>query len=211
MVGTILTKSLTRALPPDSMYTYNMNIFFDATYSGFEKYGENYKAIFGAIEKAGHHCLNDDPVKLTQESYVEEMKQGRSAQIEYYNRKMTTLKKADICIFEVSKHSLGIGYMIQRALEEGKPTILLYLKGNEPFFLEGDENERLMSYSYEDNTIEKVVEKALNEADELRDKRFNFFISPKLLRYLDKVGKEQRITKSVFIRNLILEHMRKYK
>jgi predicted DNA binding CopG/RHH family protein len=51
----------------------------------------------------------------------------------------------------------------------------------------------------------------LDHAREKRDKRFNFFISPKLLEFLEKTSNGDGITKSKYIRNLIVEHMRQNK
>jgi hypothetical protein len=39
--------------------------------------------------------------------------------------------------------------------------------------------------------------------------RFNFFVSPKILTYLDWVGQKRMIPKSVFLRNLIEREMKK--
>jgi uncharacterized short protein YbdD (DUF466 family) len=98
---------------------------------------------------------------------------------------------------------------MQKALEDNKPVIILYFNQNTPLFMSGVEDEKLFVANYSEKNIKKVVRNSLEQAKERRDKRFNFFISPKLLEYLEKMSKEEGITKSKFIRNLILEHMHK--
>ncbi len=186
-----------------------MKIFFDATYQGHQYFGDFYDEIYNEISKIGHINLIDDAIRMTEDTYKKEFGADRKRQNNYYSYKIENIKKADICIFDVSYHSLGIGYMIQRTLEEGKPTIALFHKDNHPIFLEGIEDERFSLISYDKKNLRDVLKKALKKAGDLRDKRFNFFISPKLLRYIDKISKIDGITKSVFIRNLIVEHMRR--
>jgi len=112
-------------------------------------------------------------------------------------------------VFYCSFGSLSIGFIIERSLEFNKPTIVLYYKDNLPFFLSGIKDEKVIVMKYDDDTIVQVVEKALQIASELRDKRFNFFISPELLSYLESSSKKEGVTKSLFIRNLLLEHRKK--
>jgi predicted DNA-binding protein len=62
-----------------------------------------------------------------------------------------------------------------------------------------------------ENTLDQVIRDAVEKAQSLADKRFNFFISPSLLSYLNKASKEEGVTKSTFIRNLINDYKRKLK
>jgi predicted DNA binding CopG/RHH family protein len=59
--------------------------------------------------------------------------------------------------------------------------------------------------------IKKTLRELLENAREKRDKRFNFFISPKLLEFLENTSNTEGVTKSKYIRNLIVEHMRENK
>jgi predicted DNA binding CopG/RHH family protein len=68
-----------------------------------------------------------------------------------------------------------------------------------------------MIRSYNEKDLKKVVSEALEQSREKRDKRFNFFISPKLLEFLEQSSNSEGITKSKLIRNLIVEHMRENK
>jgi len=123
---------------------------------------------------------------------------------------MENIQKADICILEVSAHSLGLGYIAQKSLEMSKPTIILYYKDCVPFFLTGAEDDKLIVESYDEKSLQKVLKNSLIKAREKRDKRFNFFLSPKLLQYIDEGSKKRGITKSKLLRDMIVEHMREH-
>jgi hypothetical protein len=188
-----------------------MKIFFTASQRGKKQFGQMYKKIQLYIQSQKYKLLDDDifteePNQLYKASELS----NHEVQVDFYHKKINTIKDADICIFEVSTHSLSIGFVIQKALEFYKPTIVLYMKGYIPHFLSGVENEKIILKEYGMETLEKQLQEALQEALGLRDKRFNFFITPNLLAYLESTSKSEGITKSTFIRNLILAHKKKH-
>ncbi|MCX6732629.1 MAG: hypothetical protein NTV98_03760 [Candidatus Roizmanbacteria bacterium] len=186
-----------------------MKIFFTASLRGQEDYGKHYKKIFSLIEDLGYVSLDDEILKLTPSYYDNIQKQGRDAYVDLYERKIKKLQTADICIFECTLPSLSIGYLIQKALDFNKPVVILYLNDNTPQFISGINEDKLIVKKYTEATLTQVVNSAFEEAKHLQDKRFNFFISPDLLTYLEKASKKEGITKSTFIRNLLLAHRRK--
>ena len=191
-----------------------MKVFFNASHRGQEEFLRHYNAIYNEIKRLGYIHLNHDVIKLTAKDFYNSLiKGGRSADVSFYKTRMQFISEADICVYDCSSPSLSIGFLIDKSLEQGKPTIALYCKdkgkNTTPYLIDGIENERLIVRGYTDRNVKKVLRDALEQAKERRDKRFNFFISPKLLEYLEKVSRAEGITKSKFIRNLILEHMRK--
>jgi 2'-deoxynucleoside 5'-phosphate N-hydrolase len=184
-----------------------MKVFFTASQRGKQEFGKYYEKIISTVKTMGFSMIEDDLFSYTQSSFYKRLdKGGRQAQIDLYREKIDHIRQADITIFECTIPSLGIGYVVEKSLSFNKPTIILYFKNNEPYFLEGVEDEKLIIKSYSDSNIKKVLVDAMNLARERRDKRFNFFISPKLLEYLEEASKKTGITKSTFIRNLILDH-----
>ena len=77
--------------------------------------------------------------------------------------------------------------------------------------LEGRKDEKLQMVAYTLNNLRGLLDKALDEARKKMDVRFNFFVSPKILVYLDWVAKKRMIHRSVFLRNLIEREMKKDK
>jgi hypothetical protein len=185
-----------------------MKIYFAVTYQGANQYGNFYKMIYEEIEKLGYEHLDKNAISLSYDDYLKNMTKGREAQVSNYHSVIEYLKKADVCVLEASAHSLGLGFVVQKSLEMGKPTLVLYYKDNIPYFLQGIEDDKLMIKSYDESNYKKVIKNSLNVAREKRDKRFNFFLSPKLLTYLENVSQEHGVTKSKILRDLIVEHMR---
>ncbi len=189
-----------------------MKVFFTGALQDKEFVSKGlYAKIYKEIESAGYEHVDDEVVKMTSDEYRDLKDAGREVQLKRYNHKVDSIKKADICIFESSSHSLSTGFLINVALEQQKPTIVLYYEELIPFFLSGVENDKMVVQSYNEKTLKKVISAILEQAREKRDKRFNFFISPKLLEFLEKTSNTDGITKSKYIRNLIVEHMRQNK
>lgn len=187
-----------------------MKIFFTASQRGKKLFLPYYEKIAQAIKQSRHTIVEDDLLTLkTDEFYSKFEDNDRDAFMEFYEGELEKIKNADINVFDCSFGSLSIGFIIEKSLEFNKPTVVLYYKDHLPFFLSGIKDEKVIMMEYSDDTIDQVVEKSLKIASELRDKRFNFFISPELLNYLEITSKKEGITKSLFIRSLILEHRRK--
>lgn len=186
-----------------------MKVYLSASPRGDKDFGEYYKKLYDELVKLGYQHVNNEIIKLSSDEFAKDMNdRGREAQLDLFNRKIKAIKEADICIFETSIHSLGVGFLVNKALEFGKPTVVLYFRENVPYFISGAEDEKLIIREYNEKNVKKIVKEAIDIARERRDKRFNFFISPKLLEYLEKASKEEGVTKSKFIRNLIMGHMR---
>jgi len=187
-----------------------MKILFTASQRGKKQFGKTYKEIYEFIVTSGYTVLQDDILSDEPEELYKALESGdHKKQTEFYNKKIDTIQKSDLCIFEASTHSLSIGFVIQKALEYNKPTIVLYIKDHKPLFFSGVDNEKLILQEYDEKNLSKQLESAIQDAVHLREKRFNFFISPGLLSYLEQASKKEGITKSTFIRNLILTHKKK--
>ena len=120
-----------------------------------------------------------------------------------YNLHMKQMQEADINVFEASLPSLSIGFLINKSLDLNKPTIVLYHEDDKPVLISGINHDKLIVKKYNEKNIKSTVVEALDEASELRDKRFNFFISPQLLQYIEKTSSSLGITKShLFVTSL---------
>ena len=125
------------------------------------------------------------------------------------NQTIKLIQKADVCVFESSFPCLKTGFFIAKSLDLDKPTIIFHHTNNNhvSYFLKHTPLEKLIlqKYSSMDN-IEKSVKTAFNKAHRLRDRRFNFFITPDLLSFLDQESRKLNMTKSMFIRWLISQY-----
>lgn len=187
-----------------------MKVFFTGTYSGESADLERYKRLFDAIRNLGYDHVDDEVIHTTYEAFTQRMAAGREAQLANFHSKMQAIAQADICVVETTIHSFGSGFIVQKSLEMAKPTMVLYFEDNVPFFLSGVEDDKLLVRSYSDENYQDVLREAFEIAREKRDKRFNFFLSPKLLTYLEDTSKKQGVTKSKLIRDMIVRHMREH-
>lgn len=188
-----------------------MKVFFTASQRGKKYFDENYQKIYQIIESFGNLLLDDDILIIPESNFYQKLSAGgKEATKKLYEQKIKSIQEADVCVFEASIPSVSIGYQIRKSLELNKPTVILYFKNNPPHFLLGAKEEKLIVRSYTDRNLKQVVKEVLVEVSKLRDKRFNFFIGTDLLNYLEETSRKMKITKSTFIRNLILEHRKKH-
>lgn len=186
-----------------------MKIHFTATFRGKQQYGKYFERIFNEIIKLGHDILEDSIIKMQSEEFYEHLDIHSTKSLEEnYDKVLKIMQRADINIFESSFHSISTGFLINKSLELHKPTIVLYYKNNVPILLAGNDNDKLIVKKYDDESLESVVNKTIDEAMQIRDKRFNLFLSDELLRYLERASKKEGFTKSNFVRNLIIRHMK---
>jgi len=187
----------------------HMKIYFMAGMRGQGKYIEVYELIYKYLEELRYQVIDKVVLEKKSSEFYKELEKGGDVAFQnFYTRVMNNIKSADVNVFECSIPSLGLGYQVQKSIDFNKPTIVLYEGENLPHFLAGSQDDRFIMKKYTQDNLKKVLEEALEEAKERSDKRFNFFISPKLLSYLEETSKDEGITKSMFIRNLILEHMK---
>lgn len=121
------------------------------------------------------------------------------------------VRKSDVVVVEVSGHSMTLGYVIGKALELNKPVVALQKKGQTSYFVSGIDNSKLQVVEYEEANVLEVLDKAMNKVKKMIDVRFNFFVSPKILTYLDWIAMNRKVPRSVFLRELIEKRMRKDK
>lgn len=188
-----------------------MKIYFTSPIRGIDQIEDHVRAIYRAIKKLNYVHVDNVITRLDQgRSFYDELdKGGKITHSSYFDETISKLKTADINIFECTVPSLGIGFQIEKSLDYNKPTIVLYLKNNTPHFLAGTQNDKLFLREYTKENLTQVVSDVIEDAKHSADKRFNFFISPSLLTYLEEESKKFDMTKSAFIRKLILDHKKK--
>jgi len=186
-----------------------MRIFVSGSHRNQYDSQNVFDRIYEVVEELGYENIDTSMFNVNADLFHERMnKLGKQAAIEHFSRINTCLKASDINIFECTVPSVGLGYQINKSLELSKPTILLYIHDINPFvFFTGLDDEKLIIKEYNDKTLKKTVRDGIEIARQKRDKRFSFFISPKLLEYLETASTNDGATKSKFIRSLIINHM----
>lgn len=183
-----------------------MKVFFNASLTGKSEYKGHYDKIRKAIEATdmkiiGAPVFDNDISKVILED--------KHAAIDYYKRLQSWIRRADVCVFEVSYPSTSIGHEIAMALHASKPVIAFHVQDAPPnIILESIADERLQLIDYKLDEIGRIVEDALRYATEQMDTRFNFFISPQIGNYLDWISKYKKLPRAVFLRQLIEQDMK---
>lgn len=180
-----------------------MKVYFMATPRGKDDFDRYYRVIYKEIEELGHTHVTDFIQKVDiDEFYLSDIRP-------FYKETIQDLKRADVCVFETSVHSLAIGHLISEAIDLAKPVIALYTGKNLPFFLSGVKEEKIQILQYNPSNIKDVLKQGLEHASEQHDTRFNFFISRRLSAYLDWISRKRRIPRAVYLRQLIRQEMQR--
>ncbi|MFA5894428.1 MAG: hypothetical protein WC851_01465 [Candidatus Shapirobacteria bacterium] len=186
-----------------------MKIYFTASLRGKKEFGKNYISIVNSLTKQGNKVFSDHIIKFEPESLGVQSKEEAKKN---YDRILSSIKKSDVFVAEVSTQSLSVGHEVTEAMALNKPMIILYSGDNRPGLLFGSVYDKMQIIQYTvDSKLDEVLSKAVDDAMRHADVRFNFFVSPKILAYLDWVAQKRMIPRSVYLRNLIEKEMRKNK
>ena len=188
-----------------------MKIYFVGSIAAYESNVYDYKLITSTLRALGHEVFDTH-----MERSLDAVKSDSSAyRANYYKELIKKIKMSDVVVAEVSfPSSINIGHEITLALEYEKPVFALYVHGKSPMMLEGNLNEKFIMGEYStsnEDDFKVLLEKNLEKLIGLSDIRFNFFISPKMSRFLDWISKDRMIPKAVFLRKLIEDEIDKAK
>ncbi len=177
-----------------------MNIYFTASARSKINYSPNLTQVFRSIERLGHTNLDDFVIKVDDKKLYD----GKSFKIEtIYKNAIRLVTLSDIIILEVSEPSISMGYVLNTALELGKPVILLHVKNKYPIFVSGITNQNLQVIEYSLSNLHIQLSTALSCATTTKFTRFNFFLSPLHDNHLTKMARIHHVPKSVYLRELI--------
>lgn len=185
-----------------------MKIYFTASLRGKKEYDQNYSEIVATLNKLGYKVFSEHILGKNQTVASELSKEDARKN---YNKILTEIKKAEVVVAEVSTQSLSVGHELTEAMTFNKPLIVLYSGDKKPGLFFGSDYDKMQIVQYDLGKVEGVLEEAIDRALKHIDVRFNFFVSPRILAYLDWVAQKRMIPRSVFLRNLIEREMKKDK
>lgn len=189
-----------------------MKVFFHAQLRGPENYLIFYRKIYKVIEELGYHHTSDIINSVDPKKFVSQMDNfEHSKRMDMFTSYIRNIKISDIIVVEVSLPSFTSGFLMHEALIDDKPIIALYLEGNDPHHLLNMHTEKLQLVEYNTSNILERLQKAFDLSKKQIDVRFNFFIPPEIISYLEWISVEMRISKSTYIRDLIVKDLKKNK
>jgi len=188
-----------------------MKIHFFGSLTGNQmKVGDitNYQRIVSAIEDLGYEIITKHSI----DKKLEEVKHETIEQHQVYVKNMMKwMKMADIIVCEVTKPEIGTGFELAVALNMGKPIIALYTDGQDTPILAGSLSDKIQHVEYDVDNLKQTLRMSLDEAKDQADVRFNFFVSPQIVNYLDWIAKQKKMPRAVYLRRLIEKDMDKNK
>lgn len=186
-----------------------MKVYFSGSRYFLSEFDAIYKTITNTIAEEGFSVMDMTSFFINDKVGVSEKQK-----LDSYGHFLKSLNICDISVFEASYPStVHLGHEITLAIQKGRPVIILHKDDpkHEPLVLKGMESDKVIWLAYTDKNMKEKLIAALDTAKKMQDVRFNFFVSPKILEYLDFVAKKRMIPRSVFLRDLIEKEMKKDK
>jgi hypothetical protein len=184
-----------------------MTVYFTASIVGKKQYEDNYRKIVRLLTKNGCRVISDHILKSSSQKIHLETKEERLA---FHDQLEKWINSADCVVAETSFPSISVGYEISLALNRGKPVLILFTYDSlPPSLLIHHRDDRLICEKYADETLSSIIEDFLNYAQDKEDSRFIFYLSSEMAAYLDKISRKKKVPKSVYLRRLIEEKMKK--
>ncbi|MGH7203890.1 MAG: hypothetical protein ACREHC_05595 [Candidatus Levyibacteriota bacterium] len=179
-----------------------MTIFYTNSYFGKKLYQEYYDLVLETLQYFADVTVISPELGNYQDQLDEHVKQTiTDPQLLHYEAILAGIRKADAVIIEVTHEDLQIGYEAGLALKEKKPLLCLSLKDN---FAKRIHDDHFFGAQYNKRTVKPVIQDFLAKVRERSlSKRFNLFLYPQQITYLEKAAKEHKMNVSEYIRRLI--------
>lgn len=186
-----------------------MKIFLSASIYGKQHLEDSCKKIVDLTKKSGNTIVSDHILNTNSEEMV---KWQKEKDLEFHNFVMNGVKNSDAVFAEISHPSTSVGYLIALAAQTGKPVVCFYNGDKKPHLFNTleEQNDKFIVVEYHElEDLNKLVPEMIEFIHEGQDTRFNFFVTPKHINYMNWIAKTRRIPRSVFLRKLIEEEMKK--
>lgn len=183
-----------------------MIAYFTASIVGKKPLLPHYHSILSILEKRGVHTIADHILNMEESDIHLQTKEKR---LHFHQQLEEWINSCDFMIAETSFPSISVGYEISMALDRNKPILLLYNEGEPPSLFAYHESQKIICEKYTSSTLESIIADFLNYVRGEEDARFTFYLTSTQAKHLEKQGKKKQIPKSVYLRHLINEDIKK--
>lgn len=130
-----------------------------------------------------------------------------------YRKNIEAISRADVVVAEVGAKSFFVGFQVSRAIQLKKPTLILSQTSEVDSIIGINKGEEGLHFKvYDQSTLRPIIEQFLkSERNNLKDIRFNMFLSRININYLNWLSEETGLTKSELIRQLLDKDMKSSK
>lgn len=157
------------------------------------------------LESMGHEIVHD---YFSPENFGDFYKPNSEHVKHIFDKANNLISSSDLVVLETSTPSVTIGYQIFQALKMDKNVVCLYTKDNGQLFIEGIEDEKFQLYEYSKSNYKKVLNFAIDGILFDKDVRYNIMLNKSLSEYLNNLSKVKKISKAVYLRQLIEKDMK---
>lgn len=183
-----------------------MNVYFTASIVGKKYYLKNYEKIIHILKGKNCRVTADHIINMSEPQI---RLKSREERLKFHKQLEKWINSCDFMIAETSFPSISVGYEISLALQRNKPVLILYSTGDPPSLFGQYEDDKLLCEMYTQDTLPEIIADFINYALEKNDTRFTFFITPEISSFLEKKSKKDKLPKSVYLRKLIKDDMKK--
>lgn len=178
-----------------------MRVFYTASYYGKKKYQKYYDLVLKAIENTGVELLSPEKGNYLSILKERDFKNIKGKKRLHYEAIKRGIQWAQAVIIEVSNEDFQLGHETTLALQEKKYVLCLSAKED---FSEKIDNQYFHGAKYNEYNIEEIVDNFIkNSEKEALNERFNLFLSPRQVTYLNNMAKRSSMNMSEYVRLLI--------
>lgn len=184
-----------------------MKFFLSASIYGKGNLEESCKKIVDLTKQSGNEIVSDHILNTTNEQMA---RWKKDKDIKYHQFVMDGVKSCDAVFAEISHPSTSVGYLISLASQVGKPVVCFYKGDQKPHLFNTleEQNDKFFVARYSKlEDLDTLVPEMIHYASTNQDTRFNFFVSPRHVNYLDWIAKTRKLPRSVYLRKLIEKEM----
>jgi hypothetical protein len=178
-----------------------MIIHLIASKSGSEEENLYYQRIVDYVKSKGHSLAYD----WVGQSKAKTEQDNISDWTMVDNDNAGGIARADVVIVEATKKSFFVGYGMAQAVQQKKPTLVMYRDDSFPGAKDLSKTASfIQAVEYNDSNLEKILGKFIEENTiDTKDMRFNFFIDRPIYNYLRWAAFKTGKTKAEILRNLV--------
>ena len=187
------------------MSVFSMKIYYACSMHDPIPYKDYYVAVPKLIRELGHVVQRD---WVEQAIDVIEKKVLRPDRNEVFKEVMQAVRDADLCIFDVSQPSIGMGYQLADAVNHRIPCLII---GNNhaketpgQLFFSGASSTYITIRGYDSlDDMKKVVTNYIKKNEGRKKKRINLALDSTIMSHLERQALLKNTSKTDIIQTLI--------
>lgn len=178
-----------------------MKIFYTASFYGKDKYQRFYDLVLNAIKKSDTDLISPEIGNYFSLLSPLDIKPTLTKKEIHYLAIKKGIQWADAVIIEVSHEDFQLGHEATLAVLAKKPVLCLSINQD---FSEKIQNRYFHGSMYSEYTVDEIVQNFLKKVRQnQKTERFNCFLTPDQVQYLETASQKLEVNKSEYLRLLI--------